>query len=123
MTPRFNRVTKYLLTHQPETATWENTVALGPDPVEALRAIKAGDGPDLSVSGSGVLVQLLLANDLVDRLSLWTFPLLLGEGKRLFGAGMKPLGLRLEGSATSTTGVVISDYVRAEQAPVGSFAL
>lgn len=123
MTPRFNRVTKYVLTHRPESATWENTVPLGPDPVTALREVVAGEGRDLSVSGSSQLIQLLLAHDLVDRLSLWVFPLTLGRGKRLFGEGTGLGGFDLVGHEASTTGVVVLDYERAERRPAGSFAL
>ena len=123
MTPRFNRVTKHVLTHHPETATWENTEPLGPDPVARLRELKEGEGRDLSVSGSSQLIQLLLAHDLVDRLSLWVFPLTLGSGKRLFGEGTGLAGFDLVGHDASTTGVMVLDYARAEARPAGSFAL
>ena len=121
ITPKFNRATKYLLTHRPESATRETTVPLGPDPVAHLREIKTGDGSDLSASGSGELARLLLANDLVDRLSLWVFPIVLGKGKRLFGEERLEAGWALKGSAASSTGVVILDYERAERRPAGSF--
>ena len=123
VTPKFNKATKYVLTHHPETAVWENTHAISRDPVAEIAAIKAGDGPDLSVSGSAQLVQLLLTHGLVDQFQLWLFPLVLGRGKRLFGPGTVPAGLKLEKSVVSTTGVLILDYARAEQAAIGSFAL
>jgi dihydrofolate reductase len=123
MTPRFNRVTKYVLTHHADTATWENTVALGPDPVAHLKAIKAEDGRDLSVSGSSELVQVLLAHGLVDKLDLWTFPVLLGKGKKLFGTGTTPAGLSLDGTVVSSSGCIIARYVAAEQKAAGSFGL
>ena len=123
VTPKFNRATKYVLTHHPETALWENTHAIRRDPAAEIAAIKAGDGPDLSVSGSASLVQLLLTHGLVDRFQLWVFPLVLGQGKKLFGPGTVPAGLKLETSATSTTGVLILNYARADRAVPGSFAL
>ena len=93
------------------------------DPAAEIAALKAGDGPDLSVSGSGSLVQLLLTLGLVDHLQLWVFPLVLGPGKRLFGSGTVPAGLKLEKSVASTTGVLILDYSKAAQVAPGSFAL
>lgn len=123
VTPKFNKATKYVVTHHPETTTWMNTVPLSRDPAGQIAAIKAGDGPDLSVSGSGNLVQLLLTHGLVDQFQLWVFPLLLGRGKKLFGPGTVPAGLKLEKSVASTTGVLILDYAKADQAAAGSFAL
>ena len=123
VTPKFNRATKHVLTHRPASALWENTHAISRDPAAEIAAIKAGDGPDLSVSGSASLVQLLLTHGLVDHFQLWVFPLVLGNGKRLFGPGTVPAGLRLEKSVASSTGVLILDYAKAEQAAIGSFAL
>lgn len=123
VTPKFNNATKYVLTHHPDTTDWVNTVALSRDPAAEIAALKAGDGPDLSVSGSGSLVQLLLTLGLVDHFQLWVFPLLLGSGKRLFGSGTVPAGLKLEKSVASTTGVLILDYSKAAQVAPGSFAL
>lgn len=78
---------------------------------------------DLSVSGSSSLVQLLLTHGLVDQFQLWVFPLVLGAGKKLFGPGTVPAGLKLEKSQASTTGVLILDYAKAERTAAGSFAL
>jgi dihydrofolate reductase len=123
VTPKFNKATKYVLTHRPETAVWENTVTIGRDPAAEIAAIKSGDGPDLSVSGSASLVQLLLTHGLVDKFQLWVFPLVLGRGKRLFGPGTVPAWLTLEKSRSSSTGVLILDYAKAEPVAAGSFAL
>ena len=62
--------------------------------------------------GSGGRVQVLLAHDLVDELRLLVFPVLLGTGKRLFGGGTVPAGLRLVSATTTATGVVVSTYAR-----------
>lgn len=123
VTPKFNKATKYVVTHHPQTAIWENTVAISRNPAAEIAAIKAGDGPDLGVSGSASLVQLLLSHGLVDQFQLWVFPLVLGHGKKLFGAGTVPAGLKLNRSQVSTTGVLILDYLAAERAVAGSFAL
>ena len=121
VTPKFNSATKYVLTHRPESATWENTVALSG--ADEIAAIKAGAGPVLSVSGSASLIQLLLAHELVDQFQLWVFPLVLGSGKRLFGPGTVPAGLKLDSTVVSSTGVQIMDFSKAERTATGSFAL
>jgi dihydrofolate reductase len=75
------------------------------------------------VQGTSDLLQTLLAHDLVDELVVWIFPVLLGTGKRLFGAGTRPGSLELLDSRTSTTGVVISRYRRVGTVPIASFQL
>jgi dihydrofolate reductase len=77
----------------------------------------------LQVHGSGNFVQTLLRAGLVDEFRLWVFPLVLGEGKRLFADGTIPGGLRLVDSTVSTTGVVIGTYEPAGEVVTGSFAL
>jgi len=119
----FNRVTKYVATHAPASLTWENTEWLGADPVARLRAIKAGDGPTLLIQGSSMLIQTLLANDLIDTFRLMIFPVVLGNGKRLFGTGTVPRTLRYLRSSTSPRGTLIVDYERAGEVAIGSFAL
>lgn len=117
VTPKFNAATRYVLTHRPESAVWQNTVAIsGADEIAGL---KAGAGPDLSAS----LIQLLLRDGLVDQFQLWVFTLVLGSGKRLFGPGTVPAGLQLDSAVVSTTGVQIMDFARAARAETGSFAL
>ena len=58
------------------------------------------------------LIQTLLANDLIDVFTLLTFPVVLGSGKRLFGKGAKLTGMKLVETKASTTGVIMSTYVR-----------
>jgi dihydrofolate reductase len=120
---QFNRTAKYVATHRPESLAWNNSRALGSDPVAALRKLKKEDGPALLTQGSSDFVQTLFEHDLVDQLSVLTFPIVLGKGKRLFGRGAKPAGLRLESSKVSPSGVVISKYARAGEVKTGSFAL
>ncbi|TJX01203.1 MAG: dihydrofolate reductase, partial [Mesorhizobium sp.] len=62
---RFNAVTKYVATHQPDTLSWQNSQSLGDDVVATLRQLKQEDGPDLLIQGSSELIQTLLANDLI----------------------------------------------------------
>jgi dihydrofolate reductase len=119
----FNRITKYVATHRPESLDWQNSQALGADVVAALRKLKQGGGPNLMTQGSSELLRLLLANDLVDELRLFTFPLLLGKGKRLFDESGTPGTLKLTSSTISPNGVIITRYERAGEVQTGSFAL
>lgn len=80
------------------------------------------NAPDLWVWGSGNLIQTLLKNDLIDRMHIWTFPVTVGGGKRLFEEGIPAKGWKLTSSQTSTTGVVISTYEPAGPLKTGSLA-
>lgn len=120
----FNRTTKYVATRNPDLAlAWRNSRALGPDPVAALRALKAQDGPTLLTQGSTDFLKTLLATDLVDEIFVWIAPVVLGGGKRLFGDGIAPTGLRLAASSVSPTGVAHCRYLRDGTVPTGSFAM
>ena len=72
--------------------------------------------------GSGNLIQTLQAASLIDEYNVWTFPVVLGQGKRLFGETAKPCALRLVRSQVSTTGVVMSTYVPSGDIRPGSLA-
>src|SRR6185437_15175933 len=97
----FNRVTKYVASRSRPTLAWPNSRLLGTDTVASLRALKGEDGPDLLVQGSSELLQTLWKNGLVDELSVLIFPVVLGKGKRLFGDGAIPAGLKLVKSQSS----------------------
>ena len=73
--------------------------------------------------GSSDLIQTLLANDLIDEIRTFTFPIVLGNGKKLFGNGAKPAAFKLEDSRVSTTGVVIARYRRAGDVKTGDYAM
>ncbi|MHB1205359.1 MAG: dihydrofolate reductase family protein [Rhodospirillaceae bacterium] len=117
----FDAAKKYVATRTLKTFDWVNTESLGGDPVASLKKIKAGEGSDLLIQGSSDFVQTLLANDLIDQIGLWTFPLTLGHGKRLFGQGAMPVAFKLTSSQASTTGVVMSTYIRDGAVKTGSF--
>jgi dihydrofolate reductase len=120
-----NSATKYVVSATLDQAEWQPSTVIRPGALgvpEQLRRLKEQDGPELQVHGSGRLIQTLLAHDLVDRYFLKVYPVLLGTGKRLFGEGAVPAGLRLVGSTTSTTGVIIATYERAGEVRSGSFA-
>lgn len=120
----FNRITKYVATRNPDLElAWANSQRLGPDPVAAIRALKAGDGPALLTQGSTDFLRTLLATDLVDEMNVWTAPVVLGGGKRLFGGGAAPSGLTVAASSVSPSGVVHARYLRGGAVKTGSFAM
>lgn len=91
---------------------WANCHVIDTDVVEAVQALKAeGDG-FVTVLGNGVLVQTLIANELVDSYRIVLHPLVLGTGKRLFGEYPDPLRLRLTDCTPTTTGVLLLTYER-----------
>lgn len=100
---------------------WNNSTLLRGDVATAVAALKAEPGQDLQIIGSGKLIQTLQAASLIDEYNVWTFPVVLGRGKRLFEAGAKAGALRLVSSQASTKGVVMSTYVPAGAIPAGSF--
>jgi len=96
--PGINEVKKYVASHDSSLELeWENSVLLAGDAAEQVKKLKADDGPDLHVWGSGDFVQSLLRHDLVDELWLKIFPIALGTGKRLFGEGTIPAALQIDG--------------------------
>ena len=117
----FNGAAKHVATHHPETLEWQNSRALGPDIAAAVRELKRGDGADLLTLGSSDLLHQLLATDLVDELRLLVYPVLLGRGKRLFDDHTQASAFRLEESKTSSTGVLVTRYVREGEVRTGSF--
>ena len=96
-------------------------VKLEGDAAEAVKKLKAGDGPDLQVHGSGNLIQTLLQHDLVDEFWLKVFPVTLGAGKRLFGDGVMPAAFKMTGSKVSPSGVIVANFERAGDVKTGSF--
>lgn len=105
---RFNPTAKYVLSSRDLTPKWNNSHRL--PSLDAVRELKATEGPDLLVQGSSTLYPQLLNVGLLDRLIVQTYPVVLGQGKRLFGEGILPFSLRLLHSVVSTTGVVIATY-------------
>jgi len=118
----FNATRKYVVSHSPRELTWQNSTLITGDVVPQLRKLKDADAPDLWVWGSGNLIQTLLANSLVDRMHLWTYPVTLGSGKRLFADGAPAAGWKLADSRITTTGVIIATYEPAGEVKKGSFA-
>src|SRR3954471_7566888 len=93
-----NRATKYVASRGKPTLSWEKSVLLEGDAADTVAALKKTDGPDLQVHGSAGLLQTLTRNGLVDEYLIWTFPVLIGTGKRLFAEGTVPATLKLTDS-------------------------
>jgi len=117
----FNEATKYVASRSRLTLDWANAMQIEGDAAEGLATLKAEDGPELQVHGSGNLAQTLMRHNLVDRYRLWIFPLVIGSGKRLFADGTIPSGLELIEGRTSTTGVFMGTYRSAGEIVTGSF--
>ena len=117
-----SNVRKYVATSSKAPLTWKNSIAIHDVPKDIAR-LKREDGPTLMTQGSSQLLQTLLKHDLVDRFTLLVYPVVLGKGKRLFGAGAIPAALKLVDSKASASGVTINSYERAGDVKVGSFAL
>ena len=115
--PGINKVAKYVLSRTLAHSDWQNTVFL--QQLEDVRKIKAGRGGAIKVHGSAQLVQALLAHDLADELQLMIFPLLLGQGKRLFAANAVPAAYALKDHAVTASGVIFAHYVRGGAVEMG----
>ncbi len=117
-----NTLSKYVVSKTLDKAEWNNSTLIQGDVLEEIKKLKRRPGKELQVHGSGALTQTLIANDLVDEYRLWWFPVVLGRGQRLFGAGVVPTTLRLVDSMTTSTGVAIHTYQRAGEMQYGSVA-
>ncbi|WP_121743501.1 dihydrofolate reductase family protein [Natronorubrum halophilum] len=120
---KLNSMPKYVASRSLDAVEWNNSTLLSGDVAAAVEDLKNERGDAIMVQGSHDLIQTLLAHDLVDEFWLWVFPLVLGEGKRLFGDGTIPAALELTAVETSSTGVQMLRYERAGEIEYGSFAL
>ena len=117
-----NEANKYVVSELPIDLSWQHSQLLTGDTVAKIKALKAGEGPNLQVHGSSNLIQTLLKHDLVDELWLKIFPVTLGEGKRLFGEGTVPAAYTLLSCTSSPKGVIVANFARAGSVQTGSFA-
>ena len=118
---KFNKARKYVASRSPIKLDWNNSVLLQENIVEEIKKLKAQDGPEMQVYGSGDFIQTLLKNDLVDELWLKIFPITLGTGKRLFTEGAIPAAFKLTYSKVSPSGVIIANFELAGEVETGSF--
>jgi dihydrofolate reductase len=109
ITTAFNSKPKYVASNTLTDPEWAGTTVLSGDLGAAIRELKTGEG-ELQVHGSGALVRWLLANDLVDEIILFTVPVILGQGTRLFPADGPDLALEVLASRTDEKGVTTQVY-------------
>lgn len=120
---RLNKLPKYVASKTLQSVEWNNSTLLKGHVPEEVARLKLQPGKELQVHGSGNLVQTLMAHDLVDEYRLWFYPVVLGNGRRLFGEGSARTALKLIDTKMTSTGVVIQTYQPAGEVKFGSFAL
>ena len=117
----FRGIKKYAVSRSGEVDTsWAGSVLLRD--IADVKRLKQEDGPNLVTQGSTELVHALLANDLVDAMSIFTVPVVLGGGKKLFADGSAPHAYKLTRSRVSGTGVMIGHYERNGEIKIGDAA-
>lgn len=118
----FNQIKKYAVSRSGDVDTsWHGSVLLSD--IAAVKRLKREEGPNLLTQGSTELVHALLANDLVDAMSIFAVPVVLGGGKKLFADGAVPHSFKLTNSRSSASGVVIGHYERAGEIKTGESPL
>jgi dihydrofolate reductase len=118
----FNGVKKYVVSRSGEVDTsWAGSVLLRD--IADVKRLKQEDGPNLVTQGRTELVHALLANDLVDAMSLFTVPVVLGGGKKLFGDGSAPHSFKLTRSRVAPKGLIVGHYEREGEIKIGGTAL
>jgi dihydrofolate reductase len=101
---------KYVASTTPFDPRWANTTVLTGDVAAAIRELKAKAGRELQVHGSGALFRSFLDNDLVDEINLFIFPVVVGQGTRLFPDTGPNIALDLVDSRATPTGITIQVY-------------
>jgi dihydrofolate reductase len=114
----FKDIKKYVVSRSGQVDTsWLGSVLLRD--IADVKRLREEDGPNLVTQGSTELVHALLASDLVDAMSIFTVPVVLGGGKKLFADGAAPHGYKLTSSRVSSLGVMIAHYGRAGDITIG----
>ncbi len=118
----FKEIKKYAVSRSGELDTsWAGSVLLRD--LADVKRLKQEDGPNLVTQGSTELVHALLANDLVDAISIFTLPVVLGGGKKLFADGSVPHSFKLTGSRVAPSGLIVGHYEREGEIKIGDTAL
>jgi len=107
---RFDRATKYVVSHKSFKLSWDNSELITGNVVNELKKLKNSDGPDLHVWGSSKLIQTLLKHNLIDQMHIWTYPITIGTGKKLFAEGTLPERFKPIAGKITKTGVVYAIY-------------
>jgi dihydrofolate reductase len=119
--PGINSGTKYVLSRKRTKSNWKNSVFL--KNLEEIKKLKNSFGLDIQVWGSSELIQLLLRNDLVDELWLKIYPVILGDGKKLFDHSEMPQAFTLIESLVTSTGVIIANYQKVGKIRTGTIEI
>jgi dihydrofolate reductase len=101
---------KYVASTTLTDPAWANTTVLSGDLASAIRELKTPPGGELQVHGSGALARWLLANDLVDELTLLVCPVIVGQGARLFPEHGPDLALELVATRAFPKGIILQTY-------------
>src|SRR5262245_13124049 len=118
----FNAIRKYTVSRSGEVDTsWTGSVLLRD--IADVKRLKQADGPNLVTQGSTELVHALLAHDLVDAMSIFTVPVVLGGGKKLFADGSAPHSFKLTRSRDSSNGLIVAHYEREGEIKIGDAML
>jgi dihydrofolate reductase len=118
----FKDIKKYAVSRSGEVDTsWAGSVLLRD--IADVKRLKQEDGPNLLTQGSTELVHALFANDLVDAISIFTVPVVLGSGKKLFADGSAPHSFKLTRSHVSANGLIVGHYEREGEIKIGGAAL
>ncbi|MCC5577336.1 dihydrofolate reductase [Microtetraspora sp. AC03309] len=106
-----NSITKYVVASQPvDTSAWDPTVVIpGDDLAAQVAKIKEQDGKDILIWGCGRLTDALMEHGLLDEYRIWLYPVIRGEGERLFREGTEAT-LELADSTAFESGVVVNTY-------------
>jgi len=117
----FKDIRKYAVSRSGDVDTsWQGSVLLRD--LADVKRLRQEDGPNLVTQGSTELVHALFTNDLVDAISIFTVPVVLGSGKKLFADGSVPHSYKLTRSRISTTGLTIAHYEREGGIKIGDTA-
>jgi dihydrofolate reductase len=120
---RLNALPKYVASRSLATAEWEPTTLIVDEVADAVAELKERPGGELQVHGSGELARYLMSHDLIDEYRLLIFPVVVGDGTRLFDAMGLPTGLELVHHRTTGTGTLINVYRPTGRATYGTFEL
>ena len=115
-----NVLPKYVPSTTLKDPTWQNTHVISGDVESAVRELKAMPGRELQVHGSGELLRWLLERDLVDELNLRIYPVVVGDGRRLFPEQGQTHALELVESRSTASGVMLQTYRAAGRATFGN---